>query len=484
MDKIKVRFAPSPTGPLHIGGARSALFNYLYALNQGGEFVLRIEDTDLERSKREYEEEIINSLQWLGITWTEGIGAGGDNGPYRQTERLDIYKQYVEQLLDSGQAYYCYCTEAELEQERKELMDKGEMPRYMGKCRNLSDADRELRIKQGVTPTVRFKVPDDKTYVVDDMVRGRVSFESDNIGDFIIVKSDGIPTYNFAVVIDDTLMGITHVVRAEEHLSNTPRQLMIYEALGFPAPKFAHISLILGNDRQKMSKRHGATSLIQYRERGYLPEAMFNFLALLGWSPEGEEQILSPDQIIAMFGMNRVAKSPAVFDLDKLNWLNQQYIKQKETAELKELLKPFLTKSRFRTELNQLDEARVNIIVKAVHDRLVCLNDVDRELQIFFQEAEYDEAALEILNGEDTAKVLAAFTQELTEFQELDEIKAYLKSIIKKTGLKAKNVYMPLRCALTGQTHGMEMPYLIYIWGKEECIRRINRALDIITNQG
>ncbi|MGI5920555.1 MAG: glutamate--tRNA ligase [Syntrophomonadaceae bacterium] len=484
MDKVKVRFAPSPTGPLHIGGARSALFNYLYALNQGGELVLRIEDTDLERSRREYEEEIIHSLQWLGITWNEGIGIGGENGPYRQTERLDIYQRYVQQLLDSGQAYYCYCSEEELEEQRQELMAQGEMPRYMGKCRNLSDEARKEREEQGIKPTIRFKVPENKEYVVDDMVRGQVSFGSDNIGDFIIVKSDGIPTYNFAVVIDDHLMGITHVVRAEEHLSNTPRQLMLYDALGFKHPRFAHISLILGNDRQKMSKRHGATSLIQYREMGYLPEAMFNFLAFMGWSPEGEEQILSPQQIIASFSMDRVAKSPAVFDLDKLNWINQHYIKQLDISKLKGLLKPFLDKSKYRAQIEKLDDYRVDILLQAIHDRLVCLGDLDRVLEIFFQEAEFEEEALTALNGEGVSRVLEMFCDELPEPQAYEQIKQFLKELVKKTGLKAKNVYMPLRCALTGQTHGMEMPYLILIWGRDECLRRIERARARISDQG
>ncbi len=323
MSKIKVRFAPSPTGPLHIGGARSALFNYLYAANVQGDLVLRIEDTDLDRSKPEYEQEIIESLLWLGIKWDEGIEVGGDNGPYRQTERMGIYQEYAQHLLDSGGAYHCFCTEEELEQERQELIAQGETPRYLGRCRHLSPDQKAEKMEQGIKPTIRFAVPANKIYLVDDMVRGRVSFDSSIIGDFIIIKSDGLPTYNFAVVIDDVLMGITHVIRAEEHLSNTPRQLMIYDALNFKTPAFAHISLILGSDRQKMSKRHGATSLIQYREMGYLPEAMFNFLALMGWSPEGEEQLLSPSDIVSAFSLDRVAKSPAVFDLDKLNWINQ-----------------------------------------------------------------------------------------------------------------------------------------------------------------
>jgi len=308
MKKIKVRFAPSPTGPLHIGGARSALFNYLWAAHCGGQLVLRIEDTDLERSKKEYEDEIIASLKWLGISWQEGVDIGGENYPYRQTQRLDIYNKYLSELLEKGDAYYCFCTPEELKQEREEQLARGEMVRYSGKCRGLSQEEIEAKLALGLKPSVRFRAPHNKIYIVNDLVRGKVSFDSDNEGDFIIAKSDGIPTYNFAVVIDDVLMGITHVIRAEEHLSNTPRQLMIYDALNFNRPEFAHISLILGSDRQKMSKRHGATSLMQYREMGYLPEAMFNFLSLLGWSPEGEQEILSAREIIESFTLERVSK--------------------------------------------------------------------------------------------------------------------------------------------------------------------------------
>ena len=283
MTKVKVRFAPSPTGPLHIGGARSALFNFLYARRYGGELVIRSEDTDVERSRREYEDEIIESLEWLGINWDEGLKVGGANGPYRQTERADMYQELVDDLVDRGLAYPCFCTEEELEEERKQLLEQGEIVRYRGRCRNLSEEERRARLAQGIKPAIRLQVPPGRVYVVEDLVRGNVVFESDTMGDFIIMKSDGLPTYNFAVVIDDHLMGITHVIRAEEHLSNTPRQLAVYEALGFTPPKFAHVSLILGKDRQKMSKRHGATSVIQYRQRGYLSEALVNFLALLGW---------------------------------------------------------------------------------------------------------------------------------------------------------------------------------------------------------
>jgi glutamyl-tRNA synthetase, bacterial family len=477
MPQTKVRFAPSPTGPLHIGGARSALFNYLFAAHTNGQFVVRIEDTDLDRSRREYEDEIIESLRWLGIDWTEGVDQGGENGPYRQTERLALYRQYLEQLLQQGDAYYCFCSQEELESERQDQLAGSSAQRYSGKCRNLSEKEVEERLAAGLKPTIRLRVPEHKLYVVNDLVRGRVTFESDNSGDFIIAKSDGIPVYNFAVVIDDVLMGITHVIRAEEHLSNTPRQLMVYDALNFKYPQFAHISLILGSDRQKMSKRHGATSLVQYREMGYLPEALFNFLALLGWSPEGEEEILAPDEIIKGFTLERVAKSPAVFDMDKLNWVNQQYLKKKTTPELAEMLRPYLASSEWAEAAGKLDEFRYGLLVEAVRDHLVCLADIAKHIDVFFREAVYEEEALQALAGEGVLSVLETIRDEMPDCTMPPETKDFLKTTIKKLKLKAKDVYMPLRSALSGQTHGPELPYLMCIWGKEECLRRINQAI-------
>jgi len=481
MNACKVRFAPSPTGPLHIGGARSALFNYLFAAHEGGQFVLRIEDTDLERSRREYEDEIIESLRWLGINWTEGMLQGGDNGPYRQTERLSIYRQYLDQLLKQGDAYYCFCTQEELEAERLDQLNSGTMQRYSGKCSTLSQKEVEERLMAGIKPTIRFRVPEHKIHIVNDLVRGSVSFESDNSGDFIIAKSDGIPVYNFAVVIDDVLMGITHVVRAEEHLSNTPRQLMLYDAFNFPRPEFAHISLILGSDRQKMSKRHGATSLVQYREMGYLPEALFNFLALLGWSPEGEQEILSPEEIIKSFTLERVAKSPAVFDMDKLNWVNQQYLKKKTILELAGLLKPYLKASEYVADIENLDDFRYGLLVEAVRDHLICLSDVTKYMNVFFREAVYEKEALQALAGDGVITVLETFRDELPYFSEPEEIKQFIKATIKKLKLKPKDVFMPLRSALSGQTHGPELPYLISIWGRDESIQRINKAIVTIS---
>lgn len=483
MKKPKVRFAPSPTGPLHIGGARSALFNYLYMAHLGGEMVLRIEDTDLERSRREYEEEIIESLQWLGLEWTEGINAGGENGPYRQTERLDLYRQYTQQLLEQGNAYYCFCTQEELEAERQAQFAQGLTPHYGGQCSQLSAAEVKRRLEAGEPASIRFRVPPNTIYVVNDLVRDQVSFESENSGDFIIVKSDGIPVYNFAVVIDDVLMGVTHVIRAEEHLSNTPRQLMIYDALHFARPEFAHISLILGNDRQKMSKRHGATSLIQYRESGYLPEALLNFLALMGWSPEGEQEILSKEELIAAFTLERVAKSPAVFDIDKLNWMNQQYIKQLSTPALKALLIPYIEKSDYASEMAALPEATQLILIDAIRAHLVCLSDVQQQLEVFFRETEYEAEALEVLQEENVLLVLEMFRDELPEFSEPQELQQFIKSIVKTTKLKPKNVYMPLRSALSGRTHGPELPNLIYVWGRDKTLQRLQNTIQKISNQ-
>ncbi|MDO4539701.1 MAG: glutamate--tRNA ligase [Syntrophomonadaceae bacterium] len=475
MKKTKVRFAPSPTGPLHIGGARSALFNYLYAAHQGGDLVLRVEDTDMERSRREYETEIIESLHWLGVSWQEGPDAGGAGGPYRQTERLDIYRQYLDKLLGDGSAYYCFCSEAELEDEREKLKSAGETPRYSGKCRGLSAAQVRERMAAGQKPVVRFAVPADKSYVVNDLVRGRVSFESNGEGDFIICKSDGIPTYNFAVVIDDYLMDITLIMRAEEHLSNTPRQLMLYEALNLTPPNFAHISLILGEDRQKMSKRHGATSLIQYREMGYLPEAMFNFLALLGWSPAGGEEILSPAEIVPLFDLERVSKSPAVFDMNKLNFVNQQHLKQKTLPELMALLQPFIHLGPYAQQWAALESAKRELITEALRSRLVCLADINKEMEVFFAPPVLSEEAREVLQSPAAPAVLAAFAAAVTDTADPDQLKALIKGVVKGSGLKAKDVYMPLRAALSGQTHGPDLPYLIAVWGAEECRNRIEK---------
>lgn len=474
----RVRFAPSPTGHLHIGGARTALFNFLYARQNQGTFILRIEDTDLQRSSKESEEVIIRDLQWLGIEWDEGVGKGGDYGPYRSTERLHIYKEYVEKLLKEGKAYYCYCTPEELEQQRKQLLEKGEMPRYTGKCREITRKEREALEARGLKPVIRFKVPRNQTIIVDDLVRGRVEFESDGIGDFVIVKSNGIPVYNFAVVIDDHLMKITNIIRGEEHLSNTPRQILIYKALGFELPKFAHVPLILGKDRTKMSKRHGSTWVEQYRDQGYLPEAIVNFLALLGWSPEGEQEFFTMEELIQQFSFDRVAKNPAIFDIDKLNWMNSHYIKKSPLDKITRLCVPYLIGAGFIQE----DEVEAKFewlkqIVETVRESLTVLSEIPEKTEIFFKEKiSLEDENASILKQDHVKDLIDAFLKILNEVdQHIDDnlAKQMFKKAQKATGIKGKNLYMPMRIMLTGKTHGPELFKVFSIMGKERLIKRL-----------
>lgn len=481
-NSIKVRFAPSPTGPLHIGGARSALFNWLLARRHGGTMIVRIEDTDLERSSRESEENILNALRWLGMDWDEGIGVGGENGPYRQTERLNTYTEAAEKLLKDGQAYYCYCTEEELEAEREACLSRGETPRYMGRCRNLSEEDRAKLEAQGRKRVVRFKVPENQNLVVEDLVRGNVVFESNGVGDFVIVKSDGIPTYNFAVVMDDALMGITHVIRGEEHLSNTPRQLVLYDALKLKVPSFAHVSLILGKDRSKMSKRHGSTSIEAYQKQGYLPEALVNFLVLLGWSPEGEEEIFSLSELVEKFSLDRVAKNPAVFDVDKLNWINGHYIRNSSIERITDLAIPFLREAGYITgEITNEIYEWLKLVVLSVQEKLSFVAQITDHVKIYFDdhvEMENQEAA-DVLKDEDIPLVMAEFRKRITESEEFnpEATKALLKSLTKDLKLGGKKVYMPIRVALTGQTHGPELFHIIPILGRDRILVRLAQTV-------
>lgn len=485
MAKMKVRFAPSPTGPFHIGGARSALFNWLLARKEEGCFLLRIEDTDLARSSRESEENIKESLKWLGMTWDEGIDVGGENGPYRQTERLEVYNKITEQLLASGKAYHCYCTEEELEAERQAQLARGETPVYNGHCRHLTPEQVEAYEKEGRKPTVRLRVPLNQTISFVDMVRGRVSFESNGVGDFVIVKSDGIPVYNYGVVVDDHTMEVTHVIRAEEHLSNTPRQIAIYNALGWEVPEFGHISLILGKDYKKMSKRHGATSVEQYKNMGYLPEAIVNFLALLGWAPEGEQELFTTEELIQQFSMDRVAKNPAVFDIDKLNWINFNYMKKLSEAELYELCLPHLQEGGFASaNPNEIEKAWLTLLCATVREHISYGAQIKEEVGLFFKDEvtieEEHRAEIEAIMAEETfPTVIKAFREALAAMEEIapDKVKAAIKSIMKETGLKGKFVFMPIRVALTGQMHGPDLNNIVTLLGKEKCLDRLENVL-------
>lgn len=480
--KLKVRFAPSPTGPFHIGGARSALFNWLVARHADGTFLVRIEDTDLKRSTKESEENIKDSLKWLGMNWDEGIDVGGPHGPYRQTERLDLYKKEVQRLLDEGKAYYCYCSAEELEKSRKAQLDAGKTPIYDEHCRHLTEEEKAKYEAEGRKPVVRLKVRKDGVFAFDDMVRGHVEFQAAGVGDFIIMKSDGIPVYNFAVVIDDAFMEVTHVIRAEEHLSNTPRQLAIYEALGYKPPKFGHISLILGEDHKKMSKRHGATSVTEYRNMGYLPEAVVNYLALLGWTPKGEQEIFTEEELIKQFSMKRVSSNDAVFDINKLNWINFQYMKKLDADQLYDLIFPFLVKAGYVEE--SVTEEKKDWLKKVIwfmKDHIYFAGQAADELRFFFEDmpALTDEAILSIMKAETSGKLLKAFIEDLKALETFDqaEIKKCFNACMKAQGIKGKAAYEPTRIALTGATQGPGMFEMMELFGREKTMDRLLAAL-------
>ncbi|WCK54670.1 glutamate--tRNA ligase [Aneurinibacillus sp. Ricciae_BoGa-3] len=482
--EVRVRFAPSPTGHLHIGGARSALFNYFFARHHGGKFIIRIEDTDRKRNVEDAEAKLIQSMRWLGTEWDESIDKGGPHAPYRSMDRMDIYTDHLNRLLEEGKAYHCYCTEDELNAEREAQKARGEMPRYSGKCRHLTAEQVAAYKAEGRVPSIRFRVLADREYVVHDHVRGEVAFESNGIGDFVIARPDGIPTYNFAVTIDDYLMEITHVIRGEEHLSNTPRQLMIYEAFGWEAPDFAHVSLILNPDRQKMSKRD--ESIIQfveqYRELGYLPEALVNFLALLGWSPEGEEEIFSREELIKRFTLDRVSKSPSVFDIDKLNWMNNHYFKEAPLERIVELTLPHMQKAGQLPEVLSPEQREWAEKVIALYQEQMAYGAQIVELAslFFIDKLEYNEEAKEILGEEQVPEVMRAFHEQITAEEAFtpETIKAALKNVQKATGHKGKKLFMPVRVAATGVTHGPDLGQSLYLLGREKVAGRVLNVAD------
>lgn len=482
-NEVRVRYAPSPTGHLHIGNARTALFNYLFARNQQGKFIIRIEDTDQKRNVEGGEQSQLTYLKWLGIDWDESVDVGGDYGPYRQMERLDIYKKYWQELLDRGLAYKCYCTEEELEASREEQLAKGQMPRYSGKCCHLNEEDHKQLENEGRVPSIRFKVPNNKVYLFDDIVKKKVSFDSNDIGDFVIVKKDGIPTYNFAVAIDDHEMAITHVLRGEDHISNTPKQMMIYEAFDWQPPIFGHMTLIVNENRKKLSKRDESIIqfIEQYRDLGYLPESLFNFISLLGWSPKGEEELFTRDELINIFDPERLSTSPAVFDPKKLAWVNNQYIKKASLDDVVKLALPHLIKAEKLSE-PLTDEKRqwATELISLYQEQLQYGAEIVELTELFFKdEISYNDDTMEILKEEQVPEVLGAFAHELRELDqwEANEIKARIKATQKSTGHKGKKLFMPIRVATTGQMHGPELPQSIALLGKTVVLNRLEAVL-------
>lgn len=482
---VRVRYAPSPTGHLHIGNARTALFNYLYARNLGGSFIIRIEDTDQKRNIEGGEQSQLEYLKWLGVDWDEGPDVGGEYGPYRQSERNDLYKQYYERLLEEGKAYKCYCTAEELEAEREAQQERNEIAGYSGKCRHLTDEEKAALEAEGRRPSIRFLVPSNETIKFDDMVKGEVSFDSDGIGgDFVIVKQDGTPTYNFAVAVDDHLMQMTHVLRGDDHISNTPKQLLIYKALGFEPPVFGHMTLIVNENRKKLSKRDESIIqfIEQYKELGYLPEALLNFITLLGWSPKEEEEMYTKKQFIEQFDADRLSKSPAFFDKQKLLWMNNQYMKEQSVERVVELARPHLVKAGLIEETLSADkEEWVTNLIALYQEKMSYGAEIVELSNLFFkEEASYEEEAKEVLSEEQVPEVLRAFrgkAEALEPFQ-ADGVKKAMKEVQKETGHKGKKLFMPIRAAVTGQTHGPDLPKAIELLGREKVIARLNAVLD------
>ena len=481
LDEVRVRIAPSPSGNLHIGTARTALFNYLFAKKNNGKYILRIEDTDLDRSSQAYIDNIYDSLKALGLNWDEGPDVGGPYGPYQQSDRFDIYPKYAQKLVEMGYAYECFCTQEELDAEKEESIKNKRPHKYSGKCRNLSEEEKEKLRAEGRKPSIRFHVPEGETSY-DDMVKGHLHFDNSLIGDFVIMKSNGTPTYNFAVVIDDMEMKISHIIRGEDHISNTAKQIMIYNALGAEVPKFGHLGMILAPDRSKLSKRHGATAVSEFVEKGYLTEALVNFVALLGWSPSDGHEIKTLDEIAADFRIAEVSSSNSIFEYDKLNWMNGQYIKKMDLANLTERVKPYLS----CYDLSEYTEKQLQRIVEVTREPITILSELTNDTKYFFgKDVEIEpEVQEKILNGEVAKKVLPYvieneldkwdFEDEEKLHEQLADLRTYFKE---QHGIKPKETMWAIRAAVTGRTHGADMVATLVLLGKDRVVYRIKKAV-------
>jgi nondiscriminating glutamyl-tRNA synthetase len=468
--KTRCRFAPSPTGMLHVGNARTALYNWLFARHTGGDFLLRIEDTDVERSEARYETQLIEDLRWMGLDWQEGPEIGGPHGPYRQSERLDIYRQHTERLLGEGKAYRCFCTNEELEAERQQAIAEHRPQVYSGKCFSLSVDESAARAAKGEPFAVRLHIRPDHALRFDDIVRGPVEFAADTVSDPILVRSSGVPVYNYVVTVDDALMEITHVIRGDDHISNTPKQVAIYEAFGWQVPKFAHLSTILGSDRERLSKRHGATSIASFREMGILPEALTNYLALLGWGAEGgTRETFTPEELTHEFKLERVTASPAVFDFDKLHWLNRYYLKLAPPERITSLAWTF-----FSDKLPPREKA--NEALLTWFERLIALflpstdqlDQLPSKAQFIFSfdaaSAKKEPENAAILATEAAQKVIAAFAAHVRAHSaplDAAQFKAWMNEIKTETGAKGKDLFHPIRIVLTGTHSGPEFDKLL-----------------------
>ena len=486
MEEVRVRIAPSPSGNLHVGTARTALFNYLFAKKNHGKFVLRIEDTDAERTSQEYIDNIFDSLKALGLNWDEGPDVGGPYGPYTQSERFDIYPKYVQQLLDSGYAYECFCTPEELEAEKEEATRNKKPYVYSKKCENLTEEEKAKLRAEGRKPAIRFNIAkaqrafhDSSILKFDDLVKGELHMDTDLLGDFVIQKSNGAPTYNFAVVIDDMLMKISHVIRGEDHISNTYKQILIYEALGAEVPKFGHLGMILAPDRSKLSKRHGATAVSDFVKEGYLTEALINFVALLGWAPSDGEEIKPVEKIAEDFRINEISSSNSIFEYDKLKWMNSHYIKMLSIDELKKRLMPYLEKY----DLSELTDEQFTRIVEVTREPLVLLSDITDAVTYFFGDSVEIEPEVQkdVLDTETSQEVLKEYLEQSKDWayeeENLHEKLDGFRGFFKEEGIKPKVTMWAIRAAVTGRTRGADMTATLAILGKDKVEKRIKAAI-------
>jgi nondiscriminating glutamyl-tRNA synthetase len=470
---VRVRFAPSPTGYLHVGGARTAIFNYLFARHHGGVFVLRIEDTDQERSTRASEISLLEDLRWLGLDWDEGPDAGGAYGPYRQSERITIYRDVADKLVAEGKAYPCFCTDAELDRKREQAIAASRPPQYDGTCRDLTPDEVKARRAQGLPEAIRFRVGEGVVRF-HDAVRGDMELAHDMVGDWVILRSNGLPTYNFAAAVDDQLMKISHVIRGEEHLPNTLRQIMIYDARGAEHPIFAHVPLILAEDRSKLSKRHGASSVGDLRANGYLPDAATNYLLLLGWSHPQSKEVMPRDEMIKTFSIERIGKAAAIFDKKKLMWMNGQYIRKLDLDTLMKLVEPHMPEF-----LRGYDDKTRREIVSILQDSIDTLADFAERARIFEPETVYDDETKALLQTDSARQVVAGMAKRLRAHAGAitpESFKAMILETGKETGLKGKELYFPIRGAMTGSVHGPDLTRVAAVKGKDAVLQRLESA--------
>lgn len=478
--QTRVRFAPSPTGYLHVGGARTHLFNWLHAKHAKGTLIVRIEDTDTVRSTRESEKMVLQDIHSLGLDPDEGPEQGGPCAPYRQSERQELFQHLAHQLLKEGKAYRCFCTEAEISRKAEAAKAAGKPPHYDGTCTFISAEESDRRAAAGESFAIQMKAPQ-KDYVCHDLLRGDVHFKQGMIGDFVLLRSNGKPVYNYAVVVDDHYMGITHVIRGEDHLSNSIRQLIIYEAFGWELPKFAHISMILGTDKKKLSKREGASSVTDYLRNGYLPEALVNFLALLGWSPSDGKEVRPIQEIVEMFELNKLNKAPAVFDDEKLAWMNGEYIKAMDLKELAKRIRPFVEQAGFNPDVRG-EEWFLNVL-STVRGGLRLLSEIGPHLEIYYGEKFGFEAdAKTMLSTAEAKQVVKTFREEVEKNNGVasEQVLAAIQNTVKeKTGAKGKNLFMPMRASVTGKLHGPELKLVLPLLGPQETLRRIDISLGL-----